>query len=175
LAGGIAHDFNNLLSVVLGYADLSLSRVADDDALRRFLEQIHRAAIRASELTQQLLAFGRRQVLKPELLDLKYRVSEADGPRSALRLAETCGTIDLLLSDVVMPDGGGRVLAEQLLAQRPGLRVLFMSGYTDDAVVKRGVLKAGVAFMQKPLTAKMLAARVREALSDLSPTIPSFE
>jgi CheY-like chemotaxis protein len=100
------------------------------------------------------------------LRQLGYRVTEADGPRSALALAARCGPIDLLLSDVVMPDGGGRALAEQLLAQRPGLRVLFMSGYTDDAIVKRGVLKAGVAFLQKPLTAKLLAARVREVLAD---------
>jgi two-component system, cell cycle sensor histidine kinase and response regulator CckA len=372
LAGGIAHDFNNLLSVVLGYSDLALSRVQDEDPMHRFLEQIHHAAIRASDLTQQLLAFGRRQVLKPKLLDLNeivhgledmlsrlvgddirfsfegaprpaiiradpsqieqvimnlvvnardampsggllklrvhetevqdaslsieldpgsyvvlevrdngigmnaetqaqifepffttkdkgkgsglglstvfgivkqsggtvrvesepqrgasfsvylpraegqpsaerkaaraapeargsehillvedepqvrefaatclrqlgYRLTEADGPRSALRAAEGCGPIDLLLSDVVMPDGGGRALAEKLLAQRPGLRVLFMSGYTDDAIVKRGVLKAGVAFVQKPLTAKLLAARVREALADQHPTPPNFE
>ncbi|HEY3494162.1 MAG TPA: ATP-binding protein, partial [Polyangiaceae bacterium] len=70
LAGGIAHDFNNLLSVILGYTDLVLQGLPDDDVNRPDLMEVRRAGERARELTQQLLAFGRRQMLEPKLLDL---------------------------------------------------------------------------------------------------------
>ncbi|HEY6877419.1 MAG TPA: PAS domain-containing protein, partial [Polyangiales bacterium] len=70
LAGGVAHDFNNLLTVIGGYSDLLLAQLPEDNGARSYVEQIHRAAERASDLTQQLLAFGRRQVLKPKTLEL---------------------------------------------------------------------------------------------------------
>jgi two-component system cell cycle sensor histidine kinase/response regulator CckA len=70
LAGGIAHDFNNLLTAVLGYSDIALSRVEPDDPLRPEIEEIRRAGQRAANLTGQLLAFSRKQVLVPEVLDL---------------------------------------------------------------------------------------------------------
>ncbi|MET0287440.1 MAG: ATP-binding protein, partial [Polyangiales bacterium] len=70
LAGGVAHDFNNLLTVIGGYSELVLAQLSEHDGSRSYVEQIHRAAGRASELTQQLLAFGRRQVLKPKTIDL---------------------------------------------------------------------------------------------------------
>jgi two-component system cell cycle sensor histidine kinase/response regulator CckA len=364
LAGGIAHDFNNLLSVVLGYADLVLQALPEDHAQRAYVEEIERAGSRASELTHQLLAFGRRQVLKPTQLDLNavvfrmermlsrvlcedieltfepdvglgtveadpsqleqvlmnlvvnardamprggvlrlktenceidaatasrllgaeaqsyvrlvvkdsgvgmdratlaqifepffttkepgkgtglglstvfgivrqsggflsvesepgqgatffvylprvagppmevprsqpppanlqgnetillvedqeqvrslaakclrqlgYHVIEAYGAAQALRSAQAhAGTIHLLLSDVVMPERPGGELALELLRARPGLRVLFMSGYADDAIARHGLPAGAVSFMQKPLTPSLLATRVREAL-----------
>ena len=77
LAGGIAHDFNNLLTGITGYASLLLERTNGDRELRRDLGEIKRAADRAAELTKQLLAFGRRQVLKPRPLDLNAAVTDA--------------------------------------------------------------------------------------------------
>jgi CheY-like chemotaxis protein len=73
------------------------------------------------------------------------------------------GKIDLLLSDVVMPELGGRELAERILTMRPDIKVLFMSGHTQDVILKEGV-KAGVPFLQKPFGPTDLAHKVREVL-----------
>jgi CheY-like chemotaxis protein len=94
-----------------------------------------------------------------------YEVLEAESGEAALALArDHPGTIHLLLSDAVMPGMSGKILAERLRAVRPGLRVVFMSGYTDDAVLARDVVESGVAFLQKPFTPAHLAAVVRSAL-----------
>jgi len=77
LAGGIAHDFNNLITVITGYSELLLARLGSDDPLRRQVQEIHVAGRHAAELTRQLLAFSRRQVLQPEQLDLNAIVREA--------------------------------------------------------------------------------------------------
>jgi len=372
LAGGVAHDFNNLLSVVLGYCEMMLQQLHAQDPMRDDVAEVHRAGLRAADLTRQLLAFSRQQVLQPRILDLDqalagmqrllarllgedielairagpglkrvkadpgqveqvvmnlavnardamprggkltietshveldevyaaahvgaspgphvmlavsdtghgmdaatmsrifepffttkekgkgtglglstvygivkqsggsiwvysepgrgatfkvylpatndvvsarapdalaaaeyrgsetillvededqvrtlaadilqrqgYRVLPARGPLEALaRAAEHPGAIDLLLTDVVMPELGGRELAERIAKTHPDARVLFMSGYTDDAVVRHGVLEGGVAFLQKPLTPEPLARRVREALAAPRPARP---
>jgi PAS domain S-box-containing protein len=78
LAGGVAHDFNNLLTVISGYTELVLDRVGKADPLRAELEEIHQAGQRAADLTRQLLALGRRQVLSPEALDLNRVVAEIE-------------------------------------------------------------------------------------------------
>ena len=74
------------------------------------------------------------------------------------------GRIDLLLTDVVLPRANGRVVAERLTASRPEMRVLFMSGYTEDAVVHQGVLEEGIRLLEKPFSESSLALRVRESL-----------
>ena len=78
-------------------------------------------------------------------------------------------TIDLLLTDVILPHISGRELADQLTATESALRVLFTSGYTDDAIVHHGVLNAGVPFIQKPFGPKSLAQKVREILNSVAP------
>jgi PAS domain S-box-containing protein len=361
LAGGVAHDFNNLLTVINGYSRLLLDRLTAGDPLRDGLEEIHKAGERAAGLTQQLLAFSRKQVLQPRVLDLNRVVGEmrpmlarlmgedvevcvklraeattifADphqlervlmnlavnsrdamphggeftietgvaewgesdgqlrtgahaGPYVTLTVSDTgvgmneetrghifepffttkgvgkgtglglptihgiveqsggyvevnselgCGTtfkiylprvedasadsgtpeavsamggketvlvvedqpevrgyaaaalraygyqvieaananeallvceresVDLMLTDVVMPSLSGRELADRLKQRRPGIKVLFMSGYTDDTIVHHGVLEKDAEFIQKPFSPGQLAIKVREVL-----------
>ncbi|HEX9670972.1 MAG TPA: response regulator [Thermoanaerobaculia bacterium] len=99
-----------------------------------------------------------------------YRVMEADSAAAALEaVAAHQGRIDLLLTDVVMPGLGGPDLGRRLRAELPGLKVLLMSGYADDAVGRHGVLDAGTAFLQKPFNAAGLARKVREVLDAPAP------
>ncbi|MCL4299279.1 MAG: response regulator [Anaerolineae bacterium] len=74
--------------------------------------------------------------------------------------------IHLLLTDVVMPGMSGKILTEELSCLRPDLKTLFMSGYTDEAIVRHGVLDSGVAFLQKPFSPMTLAVKVRSVLDD---------
>jgi len=103
-----------------------------------------------------------------EVLQMQgYTVLEARDGREALQLvAQHRDTIDLLLTDVVMPGTGGKVLADQLSRSQPKLKVLYMSGYTDAAIVHHGVLDSGVAFLQKPFTPRALARKVRAVLNE---------
>ncbi|WDP92896.1 MAG: response regulator [Desulfobacter sp.] len=99
------------------------------------------------------------------LKELGYRVLSAGRPETALkRAAENEDEIHLLLSDVIMPELDGRRLAKKLQAARPGLKVLFMSGYTADIIAHRGVLDDGVNFIAKPFSKAQLAAKVRKVL-----------
>ena len=104
---------------------------------------------------------------KMMLEKLGYRVLAAGTPGEAIGLAEEhASEIHLLITDVVMPEMNGRDLAERLQSLYPGMKILFMSGYTADVIAHRGVLDEGVNFIQKPFSMKDLAVKVREALRE---------
>jgi PAS domain S-box-containing protein len=366
LAGGVAHDFNNLLTAIIGYSDFAMRKMRANNPIRRDLEEIKKAANRAATLTRQLLAFSRKQILKPEVLDLNlvvgdmhkmlqrligediilvttlasqpdpvkadrgqleqiimnlvvnardampfggsvtietanvvfndayatdhvpvqpgnyvmlavsdnglgmdastqlhifepffttkelgkgtglglstvygivkqsggfiwvyselnvgttfkiylpsltelafdhestsveapdssetgtvllveddplvrnvalraletagYKVLESGNGHGALAMAHSCmDDIDLLITDVVMPLMGGRELAQQLSELHPKTSILFMSGYTDDAVVRHGIMDKDIEYLQKPFTPESLVRRVGEVLRD---------
>ena len=96
-----------------------------------------------------------------------YTVLEAPSGKGALTIAsKRKAAIHLLLTDVVMPEMNGRELADQFLALRPSAKVLYMSGYTDDSVLRHGILTPGTAYVQKPFSPETLARKVREVLDD---------
>ena len=114
--------------------------VEDDDGLRKFAQEV-------------FLMHG-------------YRVLDAENGEDALRVSkEHDGQIHLLLTDVVMPRMGGKELAERLQPLYPGMKVIYMSGYTDNAIVHHGVLEPGLNFLEKPFTPEGLACKVRETLN----------
>ena len=107
-----------------------------------------------------LLALCTRQLKR-----LGYKVLSARTPNQALDLAKQSSHLDLLVTDVVMPGMNGRKLAEVLVEHNPGLKTLFVSGYTANVIAHHGVLEPGVCFLGKPFTIQDLAIKVREALS----------
>ena len=108
-----------------------------------------------------------RNLSKEILKECGYTVIEA---RNGLEALEICDErdckFDLLMTDVVMPQMGGRELAEKLTAKAPNMRVLFTSGYTDDAVVRHGIIETNTNFIQKPFTMETLAGKVRRILDN---------
>jgi two-component system, cell cycle sensor histidine kinase and response regulator CckA len=139
-------------------------------------------------LHQQTIPHGKETILLVEdesalrefgryaLQTFGYTVLAASNGREAISIFERQqGAIHLLVSDVVMPEMGGRQVAERLSAMKPGLKVLYLSGYTDDAVVRHGVLAAETAFLQKPFTPKALASKVREVLDQGNPALMTIE
>ena len=137
---------------------------AEDDVA----EAETRAEIPLGEMDEVVLVVedesAMRQLSVDALIELGYRVLEADGAAAALRLLDTRPEIALLFTDVVMPDMNGRKLADEACRRRPDLKVLFTTGYTRNAVVHNGVLDPGVALIGKPFTIEELAAKVREVL-----------
>lgn len=116
-----------------------------------------------------------RQLLTTVLRRLGYAVHEASSGTDALRLfTEHASSIQMIVTDVVMPGMSGGELAQRVRAMRPTMRILFVSGYTDDKVVRRGVLHGEEDFLQKPFTPMELAQRVRAALDrETSPLRPT--
>src|SRR6266550_1886507 len=112
-----------------------------------------------------------RKLGKRVLMAAGYRVLEASDGAMALRVAaEEVGEIDLVLTDVEMPTLGGRGMVDELHELSPGMRVLFMSGYTDNEILRRGIRTSETEFLQKPFTAEALCAAVRAVLSKPSTT-----
>jgi CheY-like chemotaxis protein len=108
-----------------------------------------------------------RQLVRETLESKGYKVLEADHGEAALQIAsEYSDTIDILITDVVMPGMGGRELSARLSATCPETKVLYLSGYTEDAIAHDGGLESGTAFLQKPFTLQMLARKVREVLGE---------
>ena len=108
-----------------------------------------------------------RQLVRETLESKGYKVLEADHGESALHIvSHHSGKIDMLITDVVMPGMSGRELSAQLCSSYPHTKVLYLSGYTEDAIAHEGVLESGTAFLQKPFTLQMLARKVREVLDE---------
>ncbi len=122
--------------------DAAILLVEDEDAVRRFAGEV-------------LRRHG-------------YKVAAAENAQEALDIAARGEVIDLLLTDVIMPGMGGRALSEQLRASRPDLRVVFMSGYAGEAIVRHGILAPGTIFVDKPFTAAGLLEKVAQALAAAS-------
>jgi PAS domain S-box-containing protein len=138
------------------------------DAPRK-TERSHRGIRSEAKGTETVLLVedeeGVRRLARRALELAGYRVLEAVNGAEGIGVAENHpGQIDVLVTDVVMPEMGGSVLADRLSVLRPGIKVLFLSGYTDDSVVRHGVLGSEINFLQKPFTPDVLTRRVRAVL-----------
>ena len=210
-AGLVAHELNNLLTVININTEFLLASNGDDPTSAEELQEIQRAAHRASLLARRLLASSRREPFDPgppqgrkkrtpprgtavrDVADAKdrvtetillvedeagvrglakrvltqrgYRVLEAADGAIALRLAAGhVGEIDLVLTDVEMPNLGGRGMMEELKELSPDMRVLFMSGYPKAEVFPDAARARRTPYLQKPFTAETLCDEVRAAL-----------
>ncbi|WP_396623915.1 ATP-binding protein [Luteitalea sp.] len=171
------------LSVVYGVVNQSQGFIAVESAPGRgtvffvYLPLVGPVAGPAGTVAGQALALGRGETVlvvedEPGVRSLAclllrehgYRVLEAAHPGEALELASQAATIDLLLSDVVMPEMQGPEVAERLSRALPDLRVLLMSGYPGDEMVRRGLVSEGIDLLHKPFTPAVLLERVRAAL-----------
>jgi len=107
---------------------------------------------------------GVRQYASEILRDLNYQIIEAKDSATALRLLEADKKFDLLLTDVVLPGKNGRELASEIERRRPGIKIIFMTGYSRNAIVHHGRLDPGTELIQKPLTERVLARKIRQVL-----------
>lgn len=107
-----------------------------------------------------------RSFIKNVLKELGYTLYEAeDGIKALEILKERKGKVDLIITDLIMPNMRGDRLAEEVRRLYPGIKILFMSGYAENIITEKGIVKEGIKFLEKPLTARQLSLRVRESLS----------
>ncbi len=212
VASSVAHELNNLLTVIHINTEFLLESAGDNPTSADELQEIQRAAQRASILARRLLASSRLEPFDPTVTNTPnkraasrsparsrpaldgderpsetvllvedeaavrglakriltqrgYRVLEAADGAIALRLAAGhVGEIDLVLTDVLMPNLGGRGLVEELRELSPGVKVLFMSGYPKDEVFPESSRAKRTSYLQKPFTGETLCNEVRAAL-----------
>jgi DNA-binding NtrC family response regulator len=107
-----------------------------------------------------------RRLTTEALHELGYTVFDSENAADALATLDRVTDVKLLFTDVVMPDINGKKLADEAVRRRPGLKVIFTTGYTPNAVVHGGVLDKGVHFISKPFTLGQLAAKVRAVLDE---------
>ncbi|HJR16131.1 MAG TPA: response regulator, partial [Gemmatimonadales bacterium] len=110
-----------------------------------------------------------RTIAQRALTQAGFAVLEAGDGHEALTLVARHPQVDLVLTDLAMPELGGRELARRLADIRPGLPVIFMSGYTDDDLTRRGLLEAGAPYLEKPFSPQALARMVTDVLSSQTP------
>jgi len=110
-----------------------------------------------------------RDVTMRALTEAGYRTRVALDARQALEVHAAAGDVDLLLTDLIMPGGSGKEVADTLVARQPSLRVLYVSGYPRETIAHQGVLDSEVAFLAKPFTPSSLLARVAEVLDAPAP------
>ena len=115
-------------------------------------------------------AEGLRELTRRLLERMGYTVLIAGNADEAVLEFERNPSIDVILTDVVMPGASGPELITRLVERRPALKVIYMSGYTEDAIVHHGVLKPGIAFLHKPFSSEALGRKLREALDRAVPT-----
>jgi CheY-like chemotaxis protein len=144
---------------------------AQDDETMKMPEQVVRSSLQ-TEGDETILVVEDEEIVRKlicEVLEtLHYSTIQAGAPEEALALVqEHEGPIDLLLTDVVLPQMDGRSLFEKILNMRPNIKVLFISGYAENSIVRHGVLDPEVPFLQKPFSADSLAIKVREVLDTL--------
>jgi two-component system NtrC family sensor kinase len=192
LAGGIAHDFNNILTAIIGYGNLLNMKMPIDGPLRHHVDQILSSANRAAQLTQDLLADSRKQIINPQPVNLKegretilvadddeafrglakdmleefgYAVILAEDGEDALnKFRENGDKIQLLLFDVIMPKKNGKEVYEEIRGMNPAVKAIFLSGYAADRMHREGVLEKGLNFIVKPFVVNTLLDEVRLAL-----------
>ncbi|MBN2322914.1 MAG: PAS domain S-box protein [Spirochaetes bacterium] len=150
------------------------SEVGQGSVFKIYLPRTDEQLVKEVERGSVTIAGGKETVLVVEddeivrktaaaiLSGYGYNILEAESGEKALRIGET--KVDLVLTDVVMPGMNGRELSEKLIDRFPGMRVLFMSGYTDDAIIRHGVLEKGMPFIQKPFSSRGIARKVREVM-----------
>ena len=107
-----------------------------------------------------------RKLVRDTLEPLGYKILEASDGKEALEIfRRNEPQIDMLLTDVIMPKMTGKKLAEILLVEKPGFKVLYMSGYTDNVIVHQGILDEDIEFINKPLVPSLLTKKIREVLA----------